>query len=39
MTFQEYLIGELQEQTEENSVDFDDESLGYFVEIDYTTQE
>ena len=39
MTFQEYVVNELIEQSNDNELDYDDSSVGLSAELDYTTQE
>lgn len=39
MTFQEYVIEEINEEEFYEELEFDDGSIGYSYDIDYTTQE
>jgi len=39
MTFQEYVIEEIDYQEFYEDIEFDDTSIGYTYDIDYTTQE
>lgn len=39
MTFEEYLIEEIQYQYQYEDIDLDDNTIGYSYDIEYTTQE
>ena len=39
MTFQEYVIEEINDQEVYDDIDFDDSSMGYTYDLEYTIQE